>query len=337
MSLPDVSTNGFSVLTATPDLLAQGLVPALLNKLAARGVRVVGAMPYAFSPPAATELYAGRITHQRHESRKHSGWLNPRMFAAGPSLILFLRSDGPGTLLVNRIREMKGSSRLGEHTPDQLRSLSPLTDRGFSLVHSPDDIEGVMHELGIVLGARAMAEVLVPERPSVRSEEIVSILPFVPLSAERHPFDILPRVIAQVASLCACAPFNAAIAGPASRLFDGAQRCRHQLARHPVDQTLEHKLWTELSSLQDGVDQLIVAQRTQLDWTLPALVLRVVLEIALLLTTVTSACVEEMFTAMECEALIKALHACHVSLSDWDEHRLRLIAAYHCSAASEHA
>lgn len=334
----DTKISQLSVLTATPDLLDQRLVPALLARLSQQRVSVVGAMPHVFSAPAAAELYAGRVTHQRTEPRLHAGWLNPRLFTAGPSLILFLRSDGASPPLVDLVREMKGSSRLGEHRPEHLRSLSPLTDRGFSLVHTPDDVEGVLHEIRLLLGERAVAELLAEGRPAVRPDEVISILPGVPLTAEAHPFDILPRVVAQVAATCACAPMNSGIAEPAGRLFDEVRRCRDRLNRQVVDKTLEEELWRAMAAMEEPLRQLVTAQRAHVDWALPPMDLRRALRAAALLTAVASACLEERFTVLECEAMIEALHACHLNPSYWDEHRLRLIAAYHRrTPSSSHA
>lgn len=325
----DAIRSDISVLTATPDLIAQGLVPELIGRLAANRVRVIGAMPYAFSAPAAADLYRGRITHNRNESRVHSGWLNPQMFTAGSSLILYLGSDDPNLVLVDFIREIKGGSRMGERDAHQLRSLSPITDRGFSLVHSPDDLDGVSHELGLVLGDRGIAELLDPVRLPPRAKEVVAILSFVPLSAETHPFAILPRVIAQVAAMCACAPMNRGVAGPASRLFERAQACQREIEADKIDHLSDRKLWSSMARLESSVSDLIQAQRNQIDWTLQALDLRRSFKTADVLLGVASACLEDRFSVMECEALIDALSACHLSPSVWDKHRLRLIAAYH--------
>src|SRR5262249_26497149 len=327
----------FSVLPATPDLLAQGLIPAMITKLTQSGVRVVGAMPYAFSAAAVAELYAGRITHNRSESRLHAGWLNPQMFTAGPSLILFLASSGERGPLVDFIRDVKGGSRLGERGAEHWRSLSPLTDRAFSLLHSPDDFGGVMHELRLMLGERAIAHLLAPGRPTLRDEDVVSVLPFVPLTAEPNPFDILPRVVGQVAAMCACAAMNDGIAAPAALLLDETRACRRDLAARKIDATLERQLWISMASLQDSVGELVSAQRRQVDWTLQLVDLRRTLRIAELLASVATCCLEEQFTVTECEALIEALSACHLVPSAWDKYRLRLIAAYHRRAmASPH-
>ena len=319
----------FAVLTATPDLLAQGLIATLIEKLAQNGVRVIGAMPYRFSAAAAAELYAGRITHNRSESRLHSGWLNPQMFTAGPSLILFLTSSERNKPLVDFIRDLKGGSRLGEHRAEHLRNLSPLTDRGFSLVHSPDDFDGVLHELRLVLGKRAIAQLLAPGRPPLREEEIVSILPLVPLTAEPHLFDILPRIVGQVAAMCACAAMNDGIAAPAARLLNQTRACRRDLAAERIDPTLERQLWMRMAMLQVAVGELVLAQRSQIDWTLELVDLRRALRTSELLASVATCCLEGHFNVIECEALIEVLSACHLVPSVWDRHRLRLIAAYH--------
>lgn len=327
--MSDATRSDISVLTATPDLIAQGLVMALIDRLAAHRVRVIGAMAYAFSAPVASELYGGRITNNRDESRVHSGWLNPQLFTAGSSLILYLRSDDPNLVLVDFIREIKGGSRMGERDANHLRSLSPITDRGFSLVHSPDNLDGVSHELELALGDCGIAALLDPHRPASHAEEVATILPFIHLTADVHPFAILPRVIAQVAAMCACAPMNRGIAGPASRLFERAQACQREIEADKIDRLSDRKLWNSMARLESCVSDLIAAQRNQVDWTLQPLDLRRAFKTAEVLLGVANACLEDRFTVTECEALIDALSACHLSPSIWDKHRLRLIAAYH--------
>ena len=90
--------------------------------------------------------------------------------------------------------------------------------------------------------------------------------------------------------------------------------------------------------LEEPVARLVTAQRAHVDWALPPVDLRRALRAAALLTALASACLEELFTVLECEAMLEALHACQLTPSYWDEHRLRLIAAYHRrTSSSSHA
>jgi hypothetical protein len=82
------------LLTATPDLVAAGLLAALVERLAIEGLRPLAALPHVYSPAETFMLYGGKSTHPRSDcARIHSNWLAPRLFTGGVSLVMVLRAD----------------------------------------------------------------------------------------------------------------------------------------------------------------------------------------------------------------------------------------------------
>jgi hypothetical protein len=317
----------YAVLTATPDLVQQHLLPRLLQMLLDHQIDVVAAIPRVFTAADAVMLYDGHITHKSEEPRTHSGWLAPRLFAAGPSLMLVLRSRTAGEALVARVAALKGRSRIGQYRSDQMRGLSRITDRSLSLVHSPDDFAGVLHELGLFAGTRGIAAVFEEQRGALAKAVLEAILPSTTLASEPNPFDILPRVMAQAAAMCACAALNSP--HEALSLLHELQACRRELGRFPIDSALELALWRLLAPLQGHVDALFKAERDKLDWNWPAQDLRHALKRLELLSVLRRSCSPRDFDLQESNALADALRACHLPPAPWDEHRLDLIAAYH--------
>ena len=55
------------LLTATPDLVAAGLLPALVERLAIEGLRPLAALPHVYSPAETFMLYDGKSTHPRSD------------------------------------------------------------------------------------------------------------------------------------------------------------------------------------------------------------------------------------------------------------------------------
>lgn len=317
----------FSVLTLTPDLIAQDLLGKLLSKLSEEDIDVVAALPIHFTPALATELYGGRITHKREEVRTHSGWLNPMLFSGGSSLILYLRWSKTDISLVEKVVSMKGKSRPSERSSNSLRSISNLTDRGFSLIHSPDSIGDVYHELEVLLGKKSISAVLNCMRSPVDIAVLEEILPNVPLNHDECQFDVAFRILRQIASLCIAMPLNDGMIAHGEFFLDLIKRKHDEyLSRWRIESIVT--AWPYLESLNESI-RTLRQQISFRDKELSILDQRFLLRLTNALLSLEVLTSETPFYASECEELLFSLRDIGLKLNYWDEHRMRVISSYH--------
>ena len=195
-------TGNFASLLLTPDFCYHGDVLLLKHVLNSLSADVIAAVPLEISPPDVTEMYEGRVSHKDRVRNSDNIWLSRRLYGLGVSLYLLLRGnvrDGVDPLL-ERVRQIKGSSIRSEAAAGTLRSMSSLVDRCFSLVHSPDDEEGMRHDLQIALGSGLEAYAFSGSAEPVPTWEY--LLPARP-AISRNPLSIIPDLIARVAILIA--------------------------------------------------------------------------------------------------------------------------------------
>ena len=331
MKWPDPQTEArlvhHAILTATPDLIAGGLVRALLRRLKSNGIVPVALIPHVFSEAESFMLYGGRVTHQTGESRLHSKWLSPRMFTAGTSLVALLRQDGGDEPLQRRLMSLKGRGRLGEYREDQLRGLSRSVDRSLSLVHSPDDLEGLLHETDLLLGREVLHCALEPGLAAL-GEEAAAALVGEDEGGERHLFDILFQVIGRAASLCVCDPSSGS-AAPARELLRESEAERRRLAAEPLTPGLADEAWRAVADRSEGLRALFRSERDRLDWELPWLDLRRRLARVRLLRLLVEGSERSRFDPRLSEAVVEALRDAQLPLGRWETHRLHVVAAFH--------
>jgi Nucleoside diphosphate kinase len=244
-----MSSTQIGVLTATPDLLAQHLVLPLVARLRALHLTVAAAVPHVFTTAEAFMLYRGASTHPRTDtSRLYSQWLSPRMFTGGGSLVLLLRWNADDRPVQQVIRELKGKSDWKHPLPEQLRAISPLCDRSMSLIHSPDDEEGMAHELSLLFGPSMVASVASLAAAPVELHDRVLDAAFAPPNPDEGPLAALPRLLQRVAALFAADPQSGVGVEDVSTFLSAADGMRATLRASPPD-LAEAVLWNGMTAL----------------------------------------------------------------------------------------
>ncbi len=327
MEQPGGALDRYAVLTATPDLIAAGLVRALVERLKRRAIVPVAMIPHLFSDAESFMLYGGRVTHQTGESRQHSKWLSPRMFEGGASLILLLRQAAGGAPLQQRLMALKGRSRPGESRPDQLRGLSATVDRSFSLVHSPDDADGMLHEVDLLLGRATLDAATAPDAAPLSADHAAALFG----KAAEPPAnicDILFAIVSRAAALSAGDPSSGA-ATAAKSLFRRSEVARRQLAKGAAGAKLDAAAWRRMAVLSGELSEVFEQERARLDWDAPWTEVRRRLARTHLLRLLIEATDRARFDPRLSRALVDALRAAQVPLGYWEEHQLHVAAAFH--------
>ncbi len=117
------------------------------------GGTVVGAKPIVVTPEKATRLYAkGAKRKQSPQKVINAKWLSLQQFALGDSLLLFLRGVNYSGDFQKMLAYDKGDSGAILKETEYFRKTSNLTNRCFSLVHTPDDEGCIEDELTALLG-----------------------------------------------------------------------------------------------------------------------------------------------------------------------------------------
>jgi hypothetical protein len=247
-----MSSTRIGILTATPDLVAQQLALPLIARLRAAGLTVAAVLPHVFTTAESFMLYRGQSTHPRSDaSRLYSQWLSPRMFTGGGSLVLLLGWNADDRPVQQVIRELKGKSDWKHARPEQLRSISPLCDRSMSLIHSPDDEEGMHHELALLFGPSLVAALTDLAAASPEAPDAVLEAAFAPLAAGDGPLAILPRLVQRIGGLLAVDPQSGVGAADVGALLSAAEGLRAGLGGSPPD-VARALLWDGMSAMADA-------------------------------------------------------------------------------------
>lgn len=332
-SMPDTR---LGLLTATPDLVAAGLLSALVERLAIDGLRPLAALPHVYSPAETFMLYDGKPTHPRSDrARIHSNWLTPRQFTGGVSLVMVLRADTAdkdGTQA--RLCAIKGGSRRGQATAAQLRGLSPSCDRSLSLVHCPDDDTGVTHELRLLFGSALARWIDGPgalDRPLLPLEWLPALVPAA--AAESAAGSVLaawPTMLRRATCVLAADPLGGVDLPLATTMAAALQDLGKALDDIGTDGGPED-LWRGLAALRPlaaGLHRQSAAAMAEAgDGTGYA---RAAAR-ATLSRAVLAACEADAVNPVLSGLLARAFSAAGAPLSHWEEQRLHVTAAYHAA------
>jgi hypothetical protein len=319
----------YGLLLLTPDFAPQDLVGPLFEWFRRWDSEPVAAVAHCFNVAEITSLYAGRVTHKSRKGRMHSGWLSPRLYEMGTSILLVLRSRAETPPLQDRIRHDKGISRYGEHTEEHVRGLSRISDRCLSLIHTPDNYEGFFHLAHLVIGSEGTAASLQPDREAITEDQLATLISKPDLKDESHPFDLLFRLIQQGVVLLTADPRVKIPLQFLKTLLREIVAERNRVAKIASSQELEDETWISLSKLQPALASLTAQQfATNVDiasW--PELKFHnATLELCRVMQEM---CERESFNTMLSHDVIEVFRRSQLPLDRWDEHRLHILAAFH--------
>jgi len=325
-----------ALLTATPDLVAGGLLPELASRLAANGFQVAAALPFVFSDAQSFMLYAGKVTHIRSEQGKlHASWLSPRLFSGGVSVVLILRVDteAEGLHAQQRLCLLKGGSRWGEAGADQLRGISPGCDRSLSFVHSPDDFCGVLHELQLLFGrdladwaqsAEALGRTAVPST-------------WLPLLAPAAPTTILstrsllawPWAVQRALAIIAADPLSAVDIAKVIDAFNKTENIGEEISSATALQDATRIVWSKLAELRSGLAEIHQQVMIHLNGADDPISFSRAAARATLSRALVAICEMRPIDPRASLLLFDAFTRIGSPLSHWEAQRLHLGAAYH--------
>ena len=321
------------LLTATPDLVAAGLLPSLVERLAANGLRPVAAMPRVYTSAETFMLYDGKPTHPRSDrSRLHSNWLAPRLFTGGVSLVLLLRSDAPRGDAQMALCAIKGGSGYRQALEMQLRAISASCDRCLSLVHCPDDAVGVAHELRLLFGdslADWTTSSAALNRPTLPIEWLPNLVPSQAEEIARTGvLEAWPELLRRGVCLLAADPLSGVDTELAASLGVGFDSSR-AMATRAEGEAVAPTLWRSLALLKPLLEQLhqqcVRALNVPVD---PRGFARAAAR-ATLSRILLAACSDRPVDPTLSASLVSALASVGSPPSYWEEQRLHVAAAYH--------
>lgn len=326
-----------ALLTATPDLVAGGLLPELAGRLEANGFHVAAALPIFFSDAQSFMLYAGKPTHVRTERGSlHASWLSPRLFTGGVSVVLILRAEtGMGVTIdaQERLCALKGGSRWGEARADQLRGLAPSCDRSLSLVHSPDDFCGVLHELRLLFGGDLAnwvqsAEAL--EWPLVPRPWVALLAPAEPAASfSTRSLHAWPWVIQRAMAIVAADPLSGVGVSVAAEAFELTDVISERIASAPSLHDAEQAVWGSLTELLGVLVEFHRHGMAHLNGAQDPISFARAAARATLTRALMAVCEMRPIDPRASLLLSEAFSRIGSPLSHWEAQRLHLGAAYH--------
>ncbi|HWT93549.1 MAG TPA: nucleoside-diphosphate kinase, partial [Solirubrobacteraceae bacterium] len=132
-----------------PDAFAGRTALAAVRLLAGAGFAPVAARRVEVGRHAARALWLYRFNVATADRIV----LHDQIFAAGPSMLVVLRSagDAGGVPATVRLTALKGSSRPERRSPEQLRSRLGVGNRLLNVLHTSDEPADLVRELAIFL------------------------------------------------------------------------------------------------------------------------------------------------------------------------------------------
>ncbi|CAH0305764.1 hypothetical protein [Pseudomonas brassicacearum] len=329
MSTPETE---LGLITVTPDAMAQDLLKPILEALHNADIYVVAAMPHRFSIPEVLLLYQGRITHDRGESRTLSNWLSPRSFTAGGSVVLAVRSrQALPQGLQPYIASLKGSSRMAEPKVGKLRALTTWCERSLSVVHSPDDDDGVEHELQLLFGPEFAVRINQLADAALESEVLYLVGQHARVDGASSVFSGLPNILARgVACLYGSPVFTAK--DRLLELIEGLRRLSRDVSRQAAHAQVPF-LWSGLASFKKDFIALheCCKEGVMDNASLKQSLYRY--RLMCMTNTMVAACDPALLKVDVSEELCRAFSAAGLVLDHWEEQALHVVAAYHTDTA----
>lgn len=326
----DAALDAFGALLVTPDFVQQGLEGALLAHLERLEVTVVAAVPYVFGAHDTSALYEPSLA-RRDRPRRPSSWLSLELFGLGHCVLLLLRGSPSQPSVQARLTAHKGPSSYVQRDHESLRGMSPIADRYFSLVHSPDDNDELRRLCALVLGERAAGRALAGELPPVPEEALRQLLGAAPLRQESHPFDVLLRSLGLGVAVLAADPRLPPSARPLKALAS-VRAARRSLRYVERGEPLARAAMAALTGLAPAMAQVRERLREvgagddwrELGWAHARIELGAQL---------AALCDPAQLDPTLIDAYVALLRRNHLVLDDFTQHRLRVLSALYGSAA----
>ncbi|WP_339431387.1 MULTISPECIES: hypothetical protein [unclassified Pseudomonas] len=320
------------LITVTPDAINQDLLKPILEALKDADIYVVAAMSHRFSMPQVLLLYQDRITHDRGESRTLSNWLSPRSFTAGGSVVLAVRSrQARPQGLQPYIASLKGSSRMAEPKAGKLRALTAWCERSLSVVHSPDDNEGVEHELQLVFGSEFIVRIKHLADAALDNDALCLLGQHAREERASSVFSGLPSILARgVACLYGSPVF--ANKHQLLKLIDGLRQLSKDVSRQAA-QDQAGFLWSALAPFKKN---FIALHENSKDGVMDNASLKQSLyryRLVCMTHTMIAACDPALFKVDVSQELCHAFGTAGLVLDHWEEQALHVLAAYHTVTA----
>ncbi|MDJ0643345.1 MAG: hypothetical protein QNJ15_11045 [Erythrobacter sp.] len=306
-------TDHFAGLLTSPDFAYHGNADILFETLERLGANIVFVAPVQLTPGDVTALYQDRMSNPGRKRDSNSVWLSRHLHGMHPSTFLLLhRADRDG--LQEELARSKGSSVRTETKEGTIRDASPIVDRCFSLVHTPDSSADLLEDLTIFFGKDAVdlvlrtgrsiphdvARLLLPQRAKVHSNALSGIV----------------RLAATIAAFCSCG------------IWGDRQTGLHRVAAlQTLEDTLEQRaigqtslpetldlIWADFSKIASPVDLHPITADLRPHAGPEA--------VACLIRAAGRAFQRKSGNLQTFMDLLAAMRLCSMNLDEWEAHRL---------------
>lgn len=319
-----------ALLVCAPDLAAQELWGAVLQRLQQEACTPVYAIAHAFTAADTICMYSGFTSYAPEEGRTHAAWLTPALFSMGASVFLFVRVERESDAPQQAIAAIKGRSTRALHNSSQtLRSLSTLTDRCLGLLHAPDDLRECLSNLAILMRSDEALTILRSggEAPALSTHVLQALAPPISPQSGQSNVEITANLLLQGLAALLADPRIAGPRLPASTLFDSVRSLRHALRSGLT----EPRFWLQLQQHEQPLRQLdseigdaLVTEES------PDAVLR--LSRRLLLQILVQLVRVQEYSPQVAKRVLDVFRLNGLYVCPWDRHRLNVIMSFPCEA-----
>jgi len=156
-----------------PDSFASGKATKVVDYLEEHGAQTIyGSFLQSPELRQFEELYKFNISESNEKNQLGSWWINCRTYLQGPSLLLLVRSNEPGTDVYSLLNKIKGASAPLRGNPGSLRYDLNGSTRSINLIHISDDLLSSIREFCIFRPIEAFKNAIRINLPNVESLDL---------------------------------------------------------------------------------------------------------------------------------------------------------------------
>jgi hypothetical protein len=165
-------------------------------------INILGATPIQMEGYHQARIYNRNHTKALERGRLDGNWLGTDFFALDMSLLIFLESSITDCDLTSELAKRKGASPYGWRLPEELRSISPISNRCFSLLHTWDCKEEVVQDIKEIINIDATSLFENADKGAkIHWTDLMNIRGYCNIDEEENPYDIIFRFIVRIVSI----------------------------------------------------------------------------------------------------------------------------------------
>ena len=185
-----------------PDMMVQDRWEEAAHYIGDAGWWIAALAVVPTSPALVALIYTKSRLAIPEADRLDSTWLGPALFERDMSIAtVVVRKEAVGSL-TEALERTKGTSAYPRRTSAAMRSVSPISNRCMSLLHTPEDHSDLVRTAGLIFCGDLLERIRRGEdERSLDLADVARIRGYRGMAQERDPYEILSRTAQRILTL----------------------------------------------------------------------------------------------------------------------------------------